>query len=174
MRFKKNCFWSLVLIAVIGTICLASDNDAQSGDNVIKDKEAVPIADSASAQKDTSVADSIEQVLDKIVVYYFHGTRRCAKCRKMEAYSKEAIEEAFGDKLNEGSMEWYAINTDEKENNFYDIQYKLYANSLIVSKIEDGEETEWKNLEKIWQLVSNKEEFYQYVQNEVMAYMGSN
>ena len=57
-------------------------------------------ADKSSDEKAAAVKDSTEVkeaagVTDKVVAYYFHGTRRCANCRKIEAYSHEAIEVGF-------------------------------------------------------------------------------
>ena len=34
-----------------------------------------------------------------IVAYYFHGNKRCSTCRKLEAYSRKAIEGGFADEL---------------------------------------------------------------------------
>jgi len=35
----------------------------------------------------------------KVVAYYFHTNTRCDTCRKIEAYSHEAIEEGFKTEL---------------------------------------------------------------------------
>lgn len=36
---------------------------------------------------------------DKVEVYYFHYSRRCATCNAVETVSKEAINEIYGDKV---------------------------------------------------------------------------
>jgi hypothetical protein len=38
---------------------------------------------------------------------------------------------------------------------------------VILSRVENGKETTWKNLEKIWELVGDKGAFVKYVQDEV-------
>jgi len=35
--------------------------------------------------------------------------------------------------------------------------------SLILSLVKDGKETKWKNLDKIWEYVGNKQRFLDYV-----------
>ena len=35
----------------------------------------------------------------RFVAYYFHGNMRCATCRKLEAYSEEAITKGFAEDL---------------------------------------------------------------------------
>ena len=33
----------------------------------------------------------------KVIAYYFHTNTRCSTCMKIEAYSKEAIEQGFAE-----------------------------------------------------------------------------
>ena len=49
--------------------------------------------------------------------------------------------------------------------------YKLYTKSLVISKIKDGKEAEYKNLEKVWDYLDNKEAFYNYVKEEVTKFL---
>jgi len=46
---------------------------------------------------------------DKVEVYYFHYTRRCATCNAVESVSKEAVAEFYGDKV-----EFAGYNLDEE------------------------------------------------------------
>ncbi len=109
----------------------------------------------------------------KVVVYYFHGDFRCPTCRKFETYSDEVLQSAFADALNDSSLEWKVVNTDEPGNKHFVRDYQLYTKSIIVAKIQDGKQTEWKNLDKIWELVGNKAVFVKYIQDEVNAYLGA-
>lgn len=47
---------------------------------------------------------------DEVSVYYFHNTRRCATCKAVEAESRKAVQELYGDKVN-----FAAYNLDEDE-----------------------------------------------------------
>jgi len=171
MKLQRIFFWSFVFSAVISISCFASSESNKQEPGFSKENVKALKSDTMFTQNDTSAIENNDEILNKVVVYYFHGTRRCAKCRKMEAYSKDALEKAFSKELNESKLEWYAINTDKKENSFYEFQYQLYVNSLIISKIENGIEVEWKNLDKIWQLVRKKDEFLKYVQSEVKNFL---
>lgn len=108
---------------------------------------------------------------DQLVVYYLHGNRRCVTCRKLEAYSEEAIASGFADQLTDSSIVWRVVNFEEEGNEHFAKDYELYSQSVIVSRLHDGEETEWKNLDKIWELVGNKEKFIAYVQTEVTGFL---
>ena len=45
-----------------------------------------------AAEPATVVTTSVRR--HRVIVYYFHTTYRCASCRAIEAYSREAIETA--------------------------------------------------------------------------------
>jgi len=106
-----------------------------------------------------------------VVAYYFHGTFRCPTCHKLEQYSKEAIETNFKDTLTSGKLEFKVINVEDKGNEHYASDYRLYTKSLILSLVKDGKEIKWKNLDKIWEYVSNKQRFIDYVKSGVADFL---
>ncbi len=125
--------------------------------------------------KQVRTAEPVREVIPEnteLIAYYFHTTRRCASCKKIEAYSREAIETGFGEALKTGELEWLVLNTDKPENKHFLEDYQLYTKSLVLSKIEDGEEKEWINLDKVWRLLGDKNSFIKYVQTEVQTFSG--
>jgi len=120
----------------------------------------LPPAQAAGGRKDAHV-----------IVYYFHGTSRCPTCYKLEQYSKEAIEINFKDALASGKLEFKVINIEDKGNEHYGKDYRLYTKSLILSLIKDGKETKWINLDKIWELAGNKEIFIDYVKSGIADFL---
>lgn len=118
------------------------------------------------------IADSIKpQESDRIVAYYLHMNRRCMTCGKLEAYSQEAITTGFAEQLKDSSIIWRVENFEQEGNEHFAKDYQLYSQSLILSRLRDGKEVEWKNLDKIWTLVRDKEKFITYVQTEVKQFM---
>lgn len=107
----------------------------------------------------------------KVIAYYFHGSFRCYTCNMMEKYSKEVIEANFKGALSSGSLEFKAVNVEDKGNEHFVNDYQLYTKSLILSLVKDGKELRHKNLDKIWQLASNKQKFIDYVTAEVSEFM---
>jgi len=89
----------------------------------------------------------------------------------MEKYSREAIEANFKDDLASGRLEFKAINVEERGNEHFVEDYKLYTKSLILSLIKDGKEVKSKNLDKIWQFARNKQKSIDYVNGEINAFM---
>jgi len=107
----------------------------------------------------------------KVMAYYFHGSFRCYTCNMMEKYSQEAIEANFKDALASGKLEFKAVNVEDRGNEHFVDDYKLYTKALILSLVKDGKEVKSKNLDKIWQLARNKQKFMEYVTGEVNALM---
>jgi len=108
---------------------------------------------------------------DKVVAYYFHTNTRCSTCRKIEAYSIEAIEEGFPNELKNGRLEMRIVNYQSPENRHFIQDYNLITKSLILVNLVDGEQTKWTNLKLVWQLTKSKDSFLNYVRGEVQDYL---
>lgn len=126
------------------------------------------------SSKDVAVESNQAEASDQVVVYYLHMNRRCMTCGKLEAYSKEAVEAGFAGQLKDSSIVFRVENFEQEGNEHFAEDYQLYSQSLILSRRHEGNETEWKNLDKIWKLVGNKEAFITYVQAEVTEFMHPN
>lgn len=98
-----------------------------------------------------------------VKVYYFHGSMRCPTCHKLEQYSKEAVESNFKDELTSGKLEFKVVNIEERGNEHFIDDYKLYTKSLVLSLLNNGKEVKSENLDKIWEYVGNKQKFLDYV-----------
>jgi len=107
----------------------------------------------------------------KVIAYYFHGTMRCPTCHKLEQYSKEAIETNFKEAIASGKLEFKVVNVEDKGNEHYGSDYQLYTKSLILSLVKDGKEIKWKNMDKIWEYVGNKQRFIDYVKSGVTDFL---
>jgi hypothetical protein len=103
----------------------------------------------------------------RVIATYFHGDFRCPTCRKLEQYTKEAVDSNFKDALASGKLEFGVINVEEKGNEHYASDYRLYTKSLILSLVKDGKQIKWINLDKIWEYVGNKQKFMDYVKSGV-------
>jgi hypothetical protein len=118
-----------------------------------------------------SIAFAADNSASRVIAYYFHGSFRCSTCNMMEKFAREAIETNFKDVLASGELEFQSINVEEKGNEHFVNDYKLFTKSLIVSLVIDGKQVRYKNLDRIWQLARNKEKFIDYVTTEVNVFM---
>lgn len=107
----------------------------------------------------------------KVIAYYFHGAFRCYTCTNMEKYSREAIEANFKDALASRSLEFKAVNVEDRGNEHFVNDYQLYTKSLILSFVKDGKEIRSKNLDKIWEYSRNKQKFIDYITSEIRNFL---
>lgn len=107
----------------------------------------------------------------KLIVYYFYTTARCASCLKIEQYTKESLEKFFSDEIASGKVDFQMLKIDEPQNKHYIQDYQLYTKSVVLSKIVEGKEEKFKNLDKVWQLLRNKEKFYVYIKDETLKFL---
>lgn len=109
--------------------------------------------------------------VNTVVVYYFHGNFRCVNCHNIEKYTKEAVEKYFKDDIASGKIAFKVINVEAKGNEHFTGDYRLYTRSVVLSLVKNGKEIKSDNLTKIWELLRNKEAFYQYIKSEVEKYL---
>jgi len=107
----------------------------------------------------------------KVHAYYFHGSFRCPTCYKLEQYSREVIETNFKDAISSAKLEFKIVNVEDEGNEHYAKDYQLYTKSLVLSLVKDGKEIKWKNLDKIWEYVGNKQRFIDYVKAEITGFL---
>ena len=108
---------------------------------------------------------------DCVSAFYFHTNMRCATCKTIEQYTKEAIEKSFGEQLKTHKLCLQIINTDEKGNEHFMQDYQLYTKAVVLCVVMDGKEVKFANLTRIWELTQNKEAFEKYITAEVGKYL---
>lgn len=126
---------------------------------------------SPTAAVAAETATSATSVDEGVVAYYFHGNKRCTTCRKLEAYSEEAITGGFAPELESGELEWRAVNTDEKDNAHFVTDFQLVTKSVVLVEYRDGEVVRFKNLKLVWQLVGDQDGFLRYVRDETRDFL---
>lgn len=109
---------------------------------------------------------------DEVVAFYFHGDFRCTTCRTIEAYAAEAVNGGFADQIASGSLEWRVVNVERPENKHFIEDFQLVTRSVVLAEYHDGKVVRWQNLDKVWQLVRDKDRFVSYVQNELGGFLG--
>jgi len=170
MKMLRLCLLSVLLVLLMFAFASSGDKPKTTAKAEAIAKTEVILHDSVDIVIDTTAA--IEQdITDKIVAYYFHGTRRCVTCKKIEAYSQESIEKNFAKEMENGLLEFKPVNFDEEENKHFIDDYKLYTKSLVICGYDKGKQIKWKNLEKVWEHVNDKEDFFKYVQDEISVYL---
>jgi len=126
-------------------------------------------SDTARATEQKAAAEGTART--ETVVYYFYGTFRCATCRAIEAYARQAVEGGFQNEIRDGRLKWRPVNVEAPENTHFIEDFGLVSRSLILAELRDGQVVRWRNLDQIWYVVGDRETFIAYVQDETRTFM---
>ena len=119
----------------------------------------------------TGGAGATDAAIHLVRVYYFRTTTRCVSCKKIEAFTDEAVRGAFAREIDDGRMVFKVVNVEESGNGHFIQDYKLATKSVVVVDLVNGGQVRWKNLAKIWELLGDQAAFARYVQDEVRQYL---
>lgn len=154
MNFKSILRWTL-LLAVFGSI----------GAYALQKSQEAGVAVTVSESSESIVAATV-------VVTYFTTDVRCDSCRTIERLSRRAIEEGFPAELASGTVVFRVVNTDLAENEHFIDEYRITNKTVIVSHQLNGEESEYMNRQKVWELLDDPDAFIRYVQQPVNSFLG--
>ena len=134
-----------------------------------------PLFAEESAREDAvaAEADRKSESGGEIIVYYFHGTRRCKTCKTIEAYAKEAIEDRYSEDVKAGRLEWKVVNMEEPGNEHFAEDFSLVSSSVVIVELEDSRVARHQVLQEVWTLVRDKPRFMEYVQRSVGEFLQS-
>jgi hypothetical protein len=158
MQFKYLLFaFIAVVFVLVGTSFIFPDSYAKAETGAASEQFR-----KVDSYKKASISENT-----KIIVYYFHGNMRCRSCKTIEKYTKEAVETKYKDQIKKGLVEIRTVNVEKGNNSHFIKDYQLVSRSVVVSKVKNGEEKEWKRLDKVWSLLNNESKFFEYIQENI-------
>lgn len=106
-----------------------------------------------------------------IIAYYFHRTIRCPGCLEIEETAQRVIEGSFADEIAGEKLIWMPFNLDEPGSEDFEKKFDISTSTLVIARMQDGEVTKFKKLEKVWELVGDESSFAEYVKSEINEYL---
>ena len=94
----------------------------------------------------TAKKAEVKKPADRVVVMYFHRTKRCPTCLRMGSYSEEAVVKGFAKHIKNGTVEFHYVDFQNKKNAALAKGYKVGGPSLIVANIVKNKVAAAKNL----------------------------
>ena len=105
-----------------------------------------------------------------VIAYYFHRTFRCPTCRAIEAKAAQVIEKNFAQELADERLMWMPLNLDDPGGEELEKEFDVSISTLVIAKME-GNNIEYKKLEKVWDLLGDSDKFSQYITEEINKYL---
>ena len=105
---------------------------------------------------------------------YFHATNRCQACLSIEEYTRKAITTFYEKQLKDSTLKFSSLDFLDAPNSHFQDEYKFESQTLIISKKVNNKEVKWKNLDKIWDYVSDFQKFQIYIKDEISQFLKDN
>jgi len=116
------------------------------------------------------IATSVSpQLKDGLNIYYFYGNQRCTTCVRMEKFTQSTVMNQFLKQVRDGEMQLNLVNVDLPENQHYIDDYQLVFRTVVIANTHNGVDTDWRRLDRVWELANNELAFSQYLTEEINA-----
>ncbi|MDD3469923.1 MAG: nitrophenyl compound nitroreductase subunit ArsF family protein [Thermoguttaceae bacterium] len=113
----------------------------------------------------------IERPDEFVQVIYFHRLPGCDTCQKMSKYVYQTVKTRFAKEIANRRLVLRYQNFEDPKNVVLVQRLKIKSPSLAILWIKDGKPVKAKLATKIWSLAGEKEKFFDYVQEEIAAYV---
>jgi len=122
----------------------------------------------------TKMSSSFDHLQENIgpsaKIYFFYGNGKCPTCDVIKASAIEAINEIKKTCPNNLNIVWEEINIEEGENAKYITQYGLFSTTVVLQNPSDLQD--WRRLDDVWELASNREHLKKYIKNQIIEFLG--
>ena len=132
---------------------------------------ALSVSTCPASQSNANTSSSQKDQKTHYIAYYFYTSKRCGPCYRIENWSETAIKDRFGQALQNGKLSWKPVKVDQAGNKHFIKDYNLYTKSVVIVEKNGDETVRWKNLKKVWNLLRDKDTFFDYVTGEIKAFM---
>jgi hypothetical protein len=107
-----------------------------------------------------------------VVAYYLIGPKRCDTCRKLEAWTRDAVEKNFAADLKSGKMVFSVINTDEPQNAHWVKDFDMSFKTVVISQLKDGKVVRHERFDDVWKYVKENQAVYDaYLADGITQFM---
>jgi len=86
------------------------------------------------AQEIQVTKKSQETTFEKVEVYYFHNTRRCATCMAVESVTKSSLEELYPEQLKSGEIAFVSLDIEDDANKALAKEFNVSGQTLLILK----------------------------------------
>lgn len=153
---------AMFLLSICGmSFACSNPADAAGGD----DKRV------AASKKAIEKGEPTKVTPDNVVVYYFHGTRRCPTCLGIQKVIEETIEEKFAKEIEADMLIFEDLNFEEEKNKSYVEKYQLTFSTMIVTARAGETVVKWDNAGKIWDYANAHDDLKTYVEKNIRDYL---
>lgn len=113
-----------------------------------------------------TVETQTEKTPDKVIVYAAHMTFRCPECTQIEWLARGLVDAEFALEMAEDRLEFRPV--DYMRDTAFARKYNISSSTIIVVRMENGEERDFQRLDEVWTKIRDREEFFDYVRSAIL------
>lgn len=129
---------------------------------------AAPVAPVSKAATPSTATTAVP---DKVVVYYFHGNRRCRTCVGIGETVARTVSERFASEVKSGRLEFQQVNVDQPEHQHFIPEYQLSSPTMVVTARSGRVTAKWENCIKVWEYGHDATALSDYAEKQIRAYL---
>lgn len=118
-----------------------------------------------AATSDSRAMPTEATTSEQVVVYAAHMTFRCQECNQIEWMARELVESEFAAELDSGELDFRTV--DYMKNTEFAKRYNISSSTIVIVRVIEGEEYDFKRLDEVWTKVKNRDEFLAYVRTAI-------
>jgi len=151
---------SIVTVVLLGFVAISlivavADMAGWRGNKSQPSSEGVT---TTATSVERATADS-QDATPRLAAIYFHATHRCPTCKKIEAYSHEALQPD----IDGGKLTWETADYTAPENEALVNKLQVLTSTVVMVEKRGGQIVRWKNLEQVWDHTDNQSEFIDFM-----------
>lgn len=164
---KKILSFVLLAYVVVALVSVIMRGQADGGGSAGKPQPSTAIAASPSPAVGAPTAVAAPPAAaPRLVVFYFHGTKRCTSCNSIENLTREALKA----ETDVAQVEIRSVNVDEASNAHYVADFELTMRTVVLAEETGGKVARWKRLDECWDRFGDPADFRSYVQRSLAAF----
>ncbi len=106
---------------------------------------------------------------DGLVVYYFHSNTRCPTCQSIESQTRDTVQNDFASQLARGQIVWKTLNYEQPSAAALKTKFDVQIPVVVLAKTQGGEVRDWKRLDEVWALETDKSAFKKFIHEQIQA-----
>ena len=153
----------IIIILVLLTtafVVTGCDGQGKTTNTVLQPSPAISMEGLQSVQR-----------ADKVQVFLFHATQRCATCIAIGKLAGETVDEYFQPELEDGKIEFREINIDLPENRGLAQKFQASGSSLFINAIYNSQDNISQDT-RVWRLTQDEAQFKSYLKVKIKELLG--
>jgi len=124
---------------------------------------ASPLPPTRSPETTTSGVVTLDSTTTAptLTAIYFHASHRCPTCKKIEAYTHEALQPA----ITSGQIAWQVADYTAPENAALVERFEVLTSTVVLTEKRGGQIVRFKNVEEVWDHTHDQAEFVTFMRD---------